>query len=163
MNREAPKYERTFVTTAITIQTLEDEGFLPHIHEQARSEYPRECCGLIISGESGLELVPCKNLQDEMRERDPERFPRTSATGYYIDPKVIMDHASQLRCVYHSHPDHGAYFSDEDQMAAAPFGEPSFANTHYLVVSIIAGDIAENNLYAWDEHTGQFELAKETA
>ncbi len=126
------------------------------IDAQARAEYPNECCGLLVELDGRLHQVACRNLQDEMHARDPERFPRTARTAYFIEPRVIVDNAEQMRCIYHSHPDHGAYFSDEDQLVAAPFGEPSYPGVCYLVVSVQDGEVADRRLYVWDEGTGRF-------
>lgn len=124
------------MSKTVNIRDIENAGLMQEIFRQSQNEYPSECCGLILRDEQHqLTLLPCVNLQDEWHARDPVSFPRTSATAYSIDPRVIMDNESRMVCIYHSHPDHGAYFSDEDQLVAAPFGEPSFPNVSYLVVS----------------------------
>jgi proteasome lid subunit RPN8/RPN11 len=141
-----------------TLDEIRAAGLLDDIFEQSRAEYPSEACGLIVEGADGaLQRLPCKNLQDEMHARDPEQYPRTSATAYFIDPRIIMDNEAHLRCIYHSHPDHGAYFSAEDQLVAAPFGEPNFPGVSYLVVSVMKGEVDAHKLYAWSDATEQFE------
>jgi proteasome lid subunit RPN8/RPN11 len=149
------------VSTPLTITHLEEAGLMDSILAQARNKYPSECCGLVLEDQGQLSLIPCENLQDSMHAKDPEAFSRTSATAYFIDPKVVMDNEAKMRCIYHSHPDHGAYFSEEDQLVAAPFGEPNFPDTSYLVVSVMKGEIAEKNVFLWDESTEQFEPATE--
>jgi len=145
----------------VTIKHLEDAGLMESILAQAQEEYPSECCGLVVEDEGTLSLIRCENLQDQMHAKDPESFSRTSATAYYIDPRIVMENEARMRCIYHSHPDHGAYFSDEDQLVAAPFGEPNFPDTSYLVVSVMKGEIADKNMFIWDENTEQFEPAVE--
>ena len=145
--------------TPVTITHLEEAGLMDSILDQARKEYPSECCGLVIEDQGQLSLIPCENLQDAMHAKDPEAFARTSATAYFIDPKIVMDNEEKMRCIYHSHPDHGAYFSEEDQLVVAPFGEPNFPDTSYLVVSVMKGEVAEKNIFIWDESTEQFEPA----
>ena len=139
-----------------SLEDIDEAGLLEAIEIQARAEYPSECCGLLIEENGRLRAIPCKNLQDEMHEKHPEDFTRTSATAYFIDPKIIMENADQLRCIYHSHPDHGAYFSDEDQLVAAPFGEPNFPGVSYLVVSVMGGEVADKKVFTWDEESEQF-------
>ena len=139
-----------------SLADLRAAGLLDAIYAQARSAYPNECCGLVVERDDTLVRVPCRNLQDEMHARDPERFPRTARTAYFIDPRVIVAHEDTLRCIYHSHPDHGAYFSDEDQAAAAPFGEPSYPGVSYLVVSVMRGDVAAASLFVWDATEGRY-------
>ncbi len=148
----------------ITQTDLRAAELLEPIFAQARAEYASECCGLIVETPDGdLQRIPCENLQDAMHAEDPETFTRTSETAYFIDPRLILEHAEKLRCIYHSHPDHGAYFSDEDQMAAAPFGEPSFPGVSYLVVSVEAGEIADSVMFVWSDSREMFVQAESDA
>jgi len=136
---------------------IREAGLIEQIEAQAKAEYPSECCGLIVEDAGQLRAVACENLQDEMHAKHPEDFSRTSATAYFIDPKIIMENADALRCIYHSHPDHGAYFSEEDQLVAAPFGEPNFPGVSYLVVSVMGGEIADRKVFVWSDASEQFE------
>jgi len=148
----------------ITQSDLRVAGLLEPILAQARTEYASECCGLIVeSSEGALVQIPCENLQDTMHAQDPETFTRTSTTAYFIDPRLIREHADQLRCIYHSHPDHGAYFSDEDQMAAAPFGEPSFPGVSYLVISVNKGEVGDSVMFVWSDAEEAFVNAEPDA
>ena len=148
----------------ITQRDLRAAELLEPIFAQAREEYASECCGLIVeAGDGSLQRIPCENLQDAMHAEDPETFTRTSATAYFIDPRLILEHADQLRCIYHSHPDHGAYFSDEDQMAAAPFGEPSFPGVSYLVVSVEKGEVVDSVMFVWSAAAEAFVQAESAA
>ena len=139
-----------------SLEDIDEAGLLEGIETQARAEYPSECCGLLVEENGRLRAIPCKNLQDEMHAKHPDDFTRTSATAYFIDPKIIMENADNLRCIYHSHPDHGAYFSDEDQLVAAPFGEPNFPGVSYLVVSVMGGEVADKKVFTWDDTSEQF-------
>ncbi len=140
-----------------TLEDIELAGLLESIESQSRMEYPNECCGLLVEEEGRLIQIPCENLQDQMRAKYPEDFQRTAATAYFIDPKIILENQDKMRCIYHSHPDHGAYFSDEDQLIASPFGEPNFPGVSYLVISVMGGDVADRKVFTWDEGTEQFE------
>lgn len=145
------------MSKTVNIQDIEDAGLMPAIFRQSENEYPSECCGLILrNDQGGLTLLPCVNLQDDMHSQDPVSFPRTSATAYSIDPRIIMDNEPRMVCIYHSHPDHGAYFSEEDQLIAAPFGEPNFPNVSYLVVSVMQKKVAARKMYVWSDSAGRF-------
>src|SRR3989338_1291665 len=126
----------------------------------AVKHYPDEACGFLI-GEKGrdsvAEFVPVKNVYDEMHAKYPETYPRTAKTAYLIDPRVqqtIFDDAAknnqEVKAIYHSHTDHDAYFSEEDRLVAAPWGEPSYPGISYLVVSVWDKKLKEMNEYCWD-------------
>ena len=138
------------------LSDLQAAGLIPQLDDHARSTYPEECCGLIVRDGGTLRAIPCDNLQNEMHAKYPEDFTRTAATAYYIDPKHILEHQDQLCCIYHSHPDHGAYFSEEDQLVAAPFGEPNFPGVTYLVLSVMGGELADRQVFAWCDTEEKF-------
>jgi proteasome lid subunit RPN8/RPN11 len=125
------------------------------------STYPNEGCGVVLRGPDGRHLVrPMKNVYDRYHAQDPARFPRTSRTAYLFDPKewmAIQDEADQrgthVVCVFHSHGDAGAYFSEEDRVMAAPDGEPVLPGVAYLVVAVDQGKATAAKLYRWQEGT----------
>lgn len=132
----------------------------------AAKHYPNEACGFLIGekkNRSVTEFLPVKNVYDEMHARYPETYPRTAKTAYLIDPKEqqrIFDEAErngqEVKAIYHSHTDHDAYFSEEDRLVAAPWGEPMFAEVSYIVVSIWNGKLKEVNEFFWDESKNDF-------
>ena len=118
--------------------------------------YPNECCGLIVATTEGQKVVRVRNIQDEMHAEDPERYPRTARTAYTGHPedlKRALDLAeepgNELLAFYHSHPDHDAYFSDEDVAQATPFGEPSYPDALQVVVSVYGESIKEIKAFRW--------------
>jgi proteasome lid subunit RPN8/RPN11 len=127
--------------------------------EHAVGEYPNECCGVLIRDPAGtVEVAPIRNIQDEMHERDPARYPRTARTAYAGHPadlKDAIERAERPGCAliafYHSHPDHAAYFSQEDVAQATPFGEPSYPEAVQLVLSVYAREVTEVKGFAWDD------------
>jgi proteasome lid subunit RPN8/RPN11 len=114
---------------------------------EAERCYPREACGLIFDGSAGPRVQPMENVIDRYHQRDPQRFPRTSATGYLIDPLrqlAALEAAEQagerLLSVFHSHVEVGAYFSEEDRaMALTEGGVPLLPGVSYLVLSVRRG------------------------
>ena len=96
------------------------------IYRHALSEFPREACGIVIGKKGKLEsfeqIFPCRNLQNEMHAKDPEKFPRTAETAYFLDPndlfriqKIARNLNMEMKTIYHSHVNVGAYFSEEDK------------------------------------------------
>ncbi len=136
----------------------------------AVKEYPREACGLLI-GEKGqksaAEFLPLKNVYDEMHRMDPATYPRDARTAYLIDPREqqgLFDEAEangqEVKAIVHSHTDHDAYFSEEDRLVAAPWGEPMYPGLSYIVVSIDGGKFKEANEYFWDDKNKGYVVRK---
>src|SRR5690348_16697039 len=114
---------------------------------QAEREFPFECCGFII-GNGSDEAHPIRNIQNEKHAADPARFPRNARTAFLMDPseqlavlQEIDARKLKLKAIYHSHPDHEAYFSATDRSQACSFdpGEPDYPETAYIVMSVHGG------------------------
>ncbi len=139
---------------------------LDQITRHAVEHYPSEACGFLIGEKtqnSVTQFIPCKNVYDEMHAKCPETYPRTSKTAYLIDPKdqqKYFDEAEKsgvaVKAIYHSHTDHDAYFSAEDKLVAAPWGEPMYPDISYLVVSVWDKKLKEMNLFYWDSEKNDF-------
>ena len=132
---------------------------------QAEREFPFECCGFIIGNESVEEVRPIANIQNAMHAKDPASFPRDARTAFLMDPKehlAVMNEVDArklaLRVVYHSHPDHDAYFSATDRAQACSFDptEPDYPDTVYIVLSIRAGKFASAAAFACDSGKQEF-------
>ncbi len=138
-----------------------EETILRPILEQAEREYPYECCGMILGPKDApnrlSRIRACQNAQDKYHQLDPENFPRTAATAYFIDPRELLliqkelrEKGEEIRIIYHSHIDCGAYFSAEDKRVATSEGEPAYPGVRYLVMSVLQGKVADMRLYDWD-------------
>lgn len=132
---------------------------LSDIIRHLEASYPREGCGVLLrTGESGPWRVrPLRNVQDELHARDPVRFPRTSRTAYSFDPRewlgVLLEaeaRGEHVACVFHSHVDSGAEFSDEDRRQAAPDGDPLLPGVSYLVMAIHSGCVSDVKIFWWE-------------
>lgn len=132
--------------------------------EHAVGEYPNECCGILIREPTGaVGVARIRNVQDEMHARDPVRYPRTARTAYAGHPadlKEALERAERpgfsLVGFYHSHPDHAAYFSDEDVAQATPFGEPSYPDAVQLVLSVYGRQVRDVKAFAWNGATSAY-------
>lgn len=135
--------------------------FLLAVRRQAEKDYPNETCGILTgpSAQTGVisGIFPCPNKQDEYHALDPVSFPRTARTAYFIDPKDLLrlqresrEKGEEMRVIYHSHTDAGAYFSEEDIRIALTEGEPAWPGVTYVVVSVVQGKAGEVSLFQWD-------------
>ncbi|HEY7138680.1 MAG TPA: Mov34/MPN/PAD-1 family protein [Methylomirabilota bacterium] len=132
---------------------------LEAIQRHARADYPAECCGVLLVRRSAADevderrLMPCRNIQDELHARDPGRFPRTARTAYYIAHGDLLEigrregEGFEVRVIYHSHVDAGAYFSETDRRNAMVDGTPAYPQTTYVVVGVTEGRVAETRAH----------------
>jgi proteasome lid subunit RPN8/RPN11 len=104
-----------------------------------------------------------RNIQNQLHALDPQTYPRTAVIAYAIDPRELetaIDEAARsgakLKAFYHSHPDHDAYFSEEDKAFACPFGEPTFPTTAQIVISIYNRAVRIIRAFGWSEEERDF-------
>lgn len=134
---------------------------LKEIAAAADRAYPNEGCGLIVGATwAEAKHVEMENVYDRYHAVDPVAFPRTAQTAYKMNDlkrQRLVDEAGGLLCIWHSHVDVGAYFSDEDVRAAlGEAHEPLFPETRYLVVSCRADGVDEAVVYDWDASSKVF-------
>ena len=136
------------------------QGLLEQMHRHAIEEYPLECCGIIIGKSGGGSediLFQCTNIQNKLHEQDPEKFVRDARTAFYIEPrelikilKEVEQRGMEIKTFYHSHPEHDAYFSEEDKTMALFDNEPVYPNASYLVISVYDRKVKNQALFAWN-------------
>jgi [CysO sulfur-carrier protein]-S-L-cysteine hydrolase len=139
---------------------------LNEIFAHAEEGYPDEACGVVIGkpGDPSTNVVRrCANLANQYQQDDPIRYPRDARTAYIMDPKDLLQIQSEADAkgfefvlIYHSHPDHEAYFSETDRDLALFDGEPLWPQLHYLVVSVKNGTVAYFKVFRWDATEKQF-------
>ena len=136
---------------------------------QAEREFPFECCGFVIADDAIEEVRPITNIQNRKHAEDPVAFSRDARTAFLMEPrehlavlKEIDSRRLNLRAVYHSHPDHDAYFSATDRAQACSFdpGEPDYPDTVYIVISVRAATFARAAAFRWDPASKDFVEAK---
>jgi proteasome lid subunit RPN8/RPN11 len=129
---------------------------IERIQAQAVAEYPAESCGVILTRAAERRLLACRNVQNELHARDPQRHPRDARTAYYIDPADLLrigrleGEGFTVSVIYHSHIDAGAYFSETDRKNAMLGGEPSYPQTTYVVTSVRDGRVDGMAAFRWD-------------
>ena len=141
---------------------------LDQIHLHAVEEYPYECCGIVVGNPDDNRdnvVYRCENIQNKLHEKDPENFTRDARTAYNISAlelqKLLSEAGSKgrvFKVLYHSHPEHDAYFSEEDTRMALFDGEtPIYPGTQYLVVSVYSEKVRDQALFGWNPETKTFE------
>jgi len=130
---------------------------LAALHAHACSTYPDECCGFIIERKGRDEVTRVTNVQNQLHAKDPVQFPRTAAIAYTMGSEAapILMGAERgelkLRAIFHSHPDHDAYFSAEDRKQAfGGWDEPNYPDATQLVISVREGTVRATKAFAWD-------------
>ncbi|MBI4514514.1 MAG: Mov34/MPN/PAD-1 family protein [Deltaproteobacteria bacterium] len=122
--------------------------------------YPEEACGFIIERAGNEEVVRVTNVQNQRHAADPKR--RDARTAYSMGPEaapILIGHDRgelTIRAIYHSHPDHDAYFSVEDYKQATVWDEPSYPNAGQLVISVRSGAVRAIKAFAWNAASREF-------
>lgn len=147
--------------TGITMRLAKD--IVEIIFRHALETYPCECCGIITGDENFQTVHKCENIQNRLHGEDPQRYPRDARTAYTIDRKdfddIIMSariEGKEIIAFYHSHPEHEAYFSEEDVAAQTVFGEPEFPDASHIVVSVLNRQIHDMKCFMWDAEKRHF-------
>jgi proteasome lid subunit RPN8/RPN11 len=136
---------------------------LDEIRADAVACFPHEACGFVVERGGRTEVVRVTNVQNARHAEDPEHFPRTAEIAYTMGPEaapILVDHdRGRLRIVaiYHSHPQHDAYFSAEDRKQATIFDEPSYPDAAQIVVSVYDGKVKAVKAYGWNEPQRDFD------
>ena len=117
------------------------DSLLESIRAHGRSQYPHECCGLILGrvrecNKVATELRPQKNTRDD-----------SPHNRYLIAPEAMLAAEREARLsgldilgVYHSHPDHPARPSEFDRENAVPWYS-------YIIVAVAGGK--DGDLTCW--------------
>jgi proteasome lid subunit RPN8/RPN11 len=138
---------------------------LDAIVAQAEREFPDECCGFIIGDGAGEEVRAIANIQNRKHAENPTAFDRDARTAFLMDPKehlAVLNEIDRrklkLLVVYHSHPDHDAYFSATDRAQACSFdpAEPDYPDTIYIVMSVRDGKFVRAAAFGWDSAMKEF-------
>jgi proteasome lid subunit RPN8/RPN11 len=142
------------------------------VQTHAVADYPAESCGVLLTRGEERRLLPCRNVQNELHARDPQRYPRDARNAYYIDPADLLrigrleGEGFSVAVIYHSHVDAGAYFSETDRRNAMLGDEPCYPGATYVVTSVMNGRADAMAAFRWDPVRREFaevELSTEAA
>jgi len=141
---------------------------LKQISDHAKSDFPEECCGIILSDGEQDFLRQCTNVQNQLHLEDPSTYPRDARTAYQIDPKELLEICKEseaknrpIKAFYHSHPNHHAYFSEKDKADATVWDEPLYPDASYIVIPVCGDDseaqiLESMRVYTWDLNVGDY-------
>ncbi len=139
------------------------KNIIKQIYEHATKEYPDECCGIVTGSGNNQTVHLCNNIQNKMHSEDPARYPRDARTAYFIERgefdgiiSSAKEKGREVTAFYHSHPEHEAYFSEEDFAAQTVFGEPEFPDALHVVVSVMNKKINTVKCFKWDRDLQSF-------
>ena len=147
------------------------EQILAECHAHGVEAYPEESCGFIVGNiddAESLETVhPMRNIMNELHEEDPEQYPRTGRDGYMIDPREHMKlerslkkEGKQIKVIYHSHPDVGAYFSAKDKEDALWNGNARYPGITFLVCATNQGKAGDAILADFNTTESDFDITE---
>jgi len=138
-----------------------DEEPTPHalaeIYQHAEDTYPAECCGFARDSH----VTRCVNVIDQLAKSMPADFTRSASTGYAFGAADLRDLAESfdeddpVRLIYHSHPDVGSYFSEEDHRHAVAEGAPVYPVRH-LVVDATTDGVQGSRLFEFCADSGRY-------
>jgi proteasome lid subunit RPN8/RPN11 len=140
---------------------------LEAMHTHAAEGFPEEVCGVLLATPHGQVGRRMKNVQNSLHAADPAANPRDARTAYQFDAAELLEVTRQgevdgwrIVLFYHSHPQHGAYFSDTDKARALFGGEvelgPAFPGVAYLVISVYDRVVRDRKVFAWDAAAEDF-------
>lgn len=128
---------------------------LKEIYNHVICQYPSEACGFVFNNGS---VYIATNIQNELHQKNPIIYPRKSTEAYSMSPLDIKMLNNSFKTdnyatfIYHSHPDVGAYFSDEDTEKALFMNKPIYDVDH-LVIDIKKGKIMETKQFSFIENS----------
>ena len=132
---------------------------------QAERDFPDETCGFIVGADGAQEVRPIHNIQNAKHAEDPQTFARDARTAFLMEPKehlAVLNEVDRrklsLIAVYHSHPDHDAYFSATDRAQACLFdpAEPDYPDTFHIVLSIRGRKFVRAAAFVWNAAAKDF-------
>ena len=133
------------------------------ISHHAIETFPEECCGVILHKGKIDDVRCCHNIQNHLHALDPKTYPRNATIAYAMDLKELESiiheaetTGAKIKAFYHSHPNHEAYFSQEDRAFATPFGEPTYPESAQIVISIYGRVVKRISAYVWAQEKKDF-------
>ena len=108
------------------------------LRSHALSEYPKECCGIILGSRTDRQKEAHKIVRTENTADSKQ-----AAVHFRIDPLAVLEaelsaEREQLEIIgfYHSHPDHAAVPSEQDITGM-------IAGCSYLIISVRDGECTD--------------------
>lgn len=141
---------------------LLSEEHIREIERHGESDYPFECCGLLVGRFDGqgkktvTEIFPIENAREEKAKHNRSLItPHNLMRGERYAREKKLDVVGN----YHSHPDHPAVPSQYDLDHALPVWS-------YIIVSVLEGKAADLRSWEMENDRSKFdeeEVRKENA
>ena len=135
-------------------------GVRDQVDRHAMAWFPRECCGLLVTGPKGHGAVLADNGLDEAVQAHSGHTRSAGQQGYLLDPREILRserRGERLVAIFHSHCHVGAYFSDEDRrQALSPSNTPWFPDVEYVVLDAHPDGVKGYKVFQWSEAAEDF-------
>lgn len=166
MTEKPDWWERAAAVIDPELPTFEiAEALLQDVWQHARECYPEEACGLLFGSNAsttGWLIERCRNVQNRRKAAGESNL--DARHGFWIDEKELLDalkradeRGDELKVIYHSHVDTGAYLSHTDRDSAlSPDAKPLWPGVSHLVVAVRDGVISETGCFVWNDGTGSF-------
>jgi [CysO sulfur-carrier protein]-S-L-cysteine hydrolase len=146
-------HEQSWIQGDLTIT----REVMAEIQAHALASYPSECCGFISGPAAERPLldgsVREENEADKYHKLDPVTFPRTSRMYFKINElragkafDAGVKAGRPIKVIYHSHPDAGAYFSQEDAATFASENQLMWPCA-FIVMSVKADAVVDTKLW----------------
>jgi [CysO sulfur-carrier protein]-S-L-cysteine hydrolase len=140
---------------------------MDELRAHAEAGFPEESWGWVLESPAGQVVRRMTNVQNALHARDPESHPRDARMAWAPDPRELRDVEAEAdqpgwrpAILYHSHPEHGAYFSQTDRTRALWDGSvemgPIYPDVVYVVLSVYGGAVREVKAYGWDDDARDF-------
>lgn len=134
-------------------------SLLHEVFQHAIECYPEEACGLLL-GPAAAEpqtIERCTNVQRRRKLSGDSEL--DAGHGYWIDETELLRaiqraerEGTEIRVIYHSHVDTGAYFSRADlEGAIGPHGEPNYPGAIQLVLSVHDDGVRDAAAFIWTD------------
>lgn len=118
------------------------EKILEEMIDQAKSEYPNECCGILVGRRDGREKIVVRQnaVHNLVDGRQKKVHYKISPLELWHIEQFAREENLQIVGFYHSHPDYAADASPDDVKYMIP-------GYSYPIISVIHGTLAEIKSY----------------
>jgi proteasome lid subunit RPN8/RPN11 len=151
----------------MSIPIVIDPAAMAVMRAHAEEGFPDESWGILFETPDGQVVRRMTNIQNRLHAEDPVAHPRDARTAYAPEPQELMEANRdgdqpgwQIAIFYHSHPGHGAYFSDTDKSRALWGGSvemgPAYPGAVYVVLSVYGRVVGDVKAFAWDDDKADF-------
>lgn len=148
------------MSSTLSTESIEiEDSVWNELEKHVKEEYPLEACGLLAGKSDSLKISGIYRIENEAE--NPRVRYKMNPKEQYKAIEDLEEKGSEIRCIYHSHPDMPVFFSEIDKERGTLEDKPIF-DASYLVISVRNGEVADYGFFGWDEEKELFErISKE--